>query len=42
MGTKIGMSQAEVAAEGQAVSDANAMMMSGASDMASAAGGMGK
>ena len=40
MGTKIGMSQAEVAAEGQAVADANAMMMSGASDMASTAGGM--
>ena len=42
MGTKIGMSQAEVAAEGQSVSDANAMMMSGASDMGSAAGGMGE
>ena len=40
MGTKIGMSQAEVAAEGQEVAAANAMMMSGASDMASAAGGM--
>ena len=40
MGTKIGMSQSEVAAEGQAVSDANAMMMSGASDMGSAVGGM--
>ena len=42
MGTKIGMSQAEVAAEGQSVSDANAMMMSGASDMGSAAGGIGE
>ena len=42
MGTKIGMSQAEVAAEGQSVSDANAMMMSGASDVGSAAGGMGE
>ena len=41
MGTKIGMSQQEVAAEGQNISDANAMMMSGAGDMASAAGGMG-
>jgi len=40
MGTKIGMSQAEVAAEGQAVSDANAMMASGASDMGSTLGGM--
>ena len=40
MGTRIGMSQAEVAAEGQAVQDANAMMMSGASDIGSAAGGM--
>jgi hypothetical protein len=42
MGTKIGMSQAEVAAEGQAVSDANAMIASGASDMGSAVGGMVK
>ena len=42
MGTKIGMSQAEVAAEGQSVSDANAMMMSGASDVGSAAGGIGE
>jgi len=40
MGTKIGMSQAEVAAEGQAVADANAMMLSGASDIGSTVGGM--
>jgi len=40
MGTKIGMSQAEVAAEGQSVSDANAMMMSGASDAGSAIAGL--
>tara|TARA_R110002096_G_scaffold137097_2_gene290183 strand:- start:2331 stop:2960 length:630 start_codon:yes stop_codon:yes gene_type:complete len=40
MGTKIGMSQAEMQAEGQAAKDADAMMMSGMSDMGSAAGGM--
>ena len=40
MGTKIGMSQAEVAAEGQAVADADAMMMSGISDIGSAATSM--
>ena len=40
MGTKIGMSQSEMAAEGQNAKDANAMMMSGASDIGSAAGGM--
>jgi hypothetical protein len=40
MGTKIGMSQAEMAAEGQAAKDADAMMASGMSDIGSAAGGM--
>ena len=40
MGTKIGMSQAEMQAEGQAAKDADAMMMSGMSDIGSAAGGM--
>ena len=40
MGTKIGMSQSEMAAEGANARDADAMMMSGMSDMGSAAGGM--
>ena len=40
MKQKIGMSSAEVSAEGQNVADADAMMMSGVSDMGSAAGGM--
>ena len=39
MGTKIGMSQAEMAAHGQDVAAANAMMGSGMSDMMSAAAG---
>jgi len=38
MATQLGMSQAEVQAEGQNVADANAMMMSGISDIGSAAG----
>jgi len=40
MGTKIGMSQSEMAAEGANAKDADAMMMSGASDIGSTAGGM--
>tara|TARA_R110001599_G_scaffold332604_3_gene548125 strand:- start:269 stop:910 length:642 start_codon:yes stop_codon:yes gene_type:complete len=40
MGTKIGMSQSEMAAEGANARDADAMIMSGMSDMGSAAGGM--
>jgi len=40
MGTRIGMSQAEVAAEGQAVADANALMSSGVTDIGSAVAGM--
>jgi hypothetical protein len=40
MGTRIGMSQAELAAEGQAVADANALMSSGVTDIGSAAAGM--
>ena len=40
MGTKIGMSQSEMAAEGANARDADAMMMSGMSDMGSTAGGM--
>jgi|8_EtaG_2_1085327.scaffolds.fasta_scaffold16137_3 hypothetical protein len=36
--TQLGMSQAEVQAEGQNVADANATMMSGISDLGSAAG----
>ena len=40
MGTKIGMSQAEIVAHGQDVAAGNALMASGASDMGSAAGGM--
>ena len=40
MGTKIGMSQAELAAEGEAVAQADAMMASGISDVGSAVGGM--
>lgn len=39
MGTKIGMSQAEMAAHGQDVAAGNAMMASGMSDMGSAAAG---
>ena len=38
MATQLGMSSAEVQAEGQNVADANAMMMSGISDIGSAAG----
>ena len=38
MATQLGMSSAEVQAEGQNVADANAMMMSGISDVGSAAG----
>lgn len=41
MGTKIGMSQSEMQAHGQSAKDADALMMSGMSDMGSAAGGMG-
>ena len=40
MGTKIGMSQAELAAEGEAVAQADEMMASGISDVGSAVGGM--
>lgn len=40
MATQLGMSQAEVQAEGQNVADANTMMMSGISDMAGAAGSL--
>jgi hypothetical protein len=40
MGTKIGMSQAEMAAHGQDAAAGNAMMASGASDMGSALGGL--
>ena len=39
---KIGMSQGEMMAEGEAMQAADAMMMSGMSDMGSAVGGMGK
>ena len=39
MKAKIGMSQAEMTAEGQNVADADEMMMSGISDVGSAAGG---
>jgi hypothetical protein len=38
MATQLGMSQGEYTAEGQNVADANTMMMSGISDMGSAAG----
>jgi len=38
MATQLGMSQAELQAEGQNVADANTMMMSGISDMGSAVG----
>ena len=41
MATALGMSQGEVMATNQNVSDANAMMMSGASDVGSAVGGIG-
>lgn len=40
MGTKIGMSQEEMRAHGQSAKDANTLMMSGMSDIGSAAGGM--
>ena len=40
MATQLGMSQAEVQAEGQNVADANAMMMSGISDIGGAVGSL--
>ena len=40
MGTKIGMSQAELAAEGEAVAQADEMMASGISDLGSTIGGL--
>jgi hypothetical protein len=40
MGTKIGMSQAELAAEGEAVAQADEMMASGISDLGSTVGGL--
>ena len=41
MATQLGMSQAELQAEGQNVADANATMMSGISDLGSAVGSVG-
>ena len=40
MGTKMGMTQQEMIAEGQNVSDADALMSSGMSDIGAAVGGM--
>jgi hypothetical protein len=40
MGTRMGMTQQEMAAEGQNIADADALMASGMSDIGSAVGGM--